>query len=193
MPDSNWDAIYKNSEVEQLPWYHSELDHDIKKELELRKIKSGTFWDLGTGPGTQAAALAKLGFKVTATDISNVAIEKAKKCYKDITFVSDDITKSKLQGHFDYIFDRGCFHSLDPDEWKIYINTVNHRLRKGGLLFLKCFSIKEKTVKGPYRFSIEEIDHLFRKDFVIEKIVETEFKGTLHPNPKALFIVLKKK
>ncbi len=193
MPDSNWDAIYKNSEVEQLPWYYKELDHDLKKELDVRNLKSGTFWDLGTGPGTQAAALAKLGFTVTATDISQTAIEKARKRYKNIDFIMDDITQSRLTGNFDYVFDRGCFHSLDPDEWKIYINTVKNRLRKGGLLFLKCFSIKEKTVNGPYRFSINEINHLFSKDFVVEKIVETEFKGTLHPNPKALFMVLKKR
>ncbi|MBI1662851.1 MAG: class I SAM-dependent methyltransferase [Nitrosopumilus sp.] len=38
--------------------------------------------DLGTGPGTQALELSKIGFKVTGTDISQSAIEKAKKIIK---------------------------------------------------------------------------------------------------------------
>jgi len=34
---------------------------------------------------------------------------------------------------------------------------------------------------------------LFNKDFNIEKILHTEFKGKRKPNPKALFAVMLKK
>ncbi len=74
------------------------------------KITKGRFLDLGTGPATQATELYKLGFQVTATDISEHAITRAKRMSKGIEFIVDDIIESKLKDNsFDYIFDRGCF------------------------------------------------------------------------------------
>ena len=55
------------------------LDHDLENELKSKNYGSGNFLDLGTGPGTQALQLSKFNFKVTGTDISQSAIEKAKK------------------------------------------------------------------------------------------------------------------
>ena len=79
---------------------------------------------------------------------------------KDIEFIVDDILESKLKDDsFDYIFDRGCFHVLEPSSRQRYVNQVSRILRDGGLLFLKTFSTKEPSRGGgPYRFSIDEID-----------------------------------
>ena len=73
----------------------------------------GNFLDLGTGPGTQAIQLSKYNFEVTGTDISQSAIEKAKKLSHEIYFLVDDILNSKLADKkFDSIFDRAFFISL---------------------------------------------------------------------------------
>jgi len=67
-------------------------------------------------------------------------------------------------------------------------------LNKNGLLFLKCFSDREPdTGMGPNRISESLLKELFGKDFNIEKILHTEFKGKRKPNPKALFAVMIKK
>ena len=39
------------------------LDHDVEDEINSRSLNSGTFLDLGTGPGTQAIQLSEYGFK----------------------------------------------------------------------------------------------------------------------------------
>ena len=39
------------------------------------------FLDLGTGPGTQAMWLAKRGYKVIGSDLSDAAINRAKNVY----------------------------------------------------------------------------------------------------------------
>lgn len=44
-----------------MPWYNEKLDADLENEMKLRKITKGRFLDLGTGPGTQAIQLAKMG------------------------------------------------------------------------------------------------------------------------------------
>ena len=114
---------------------------------------------------------------------------------EDIEFIVDDILDSKLKGDsFDYIFDRGCFHVIEPSSRQRYVDQISWILRDEGLLFLKTFSAKEPSRGGgPYRFSIDEIDSIFSNRFVRESFKETVYQGTLDILPKALFVVLRKK
>jgi SAM-dependent methyltransferase len=192
----HWDNLYTNEvTIGSLPWYNKDLDDDLKEYLNTMNIIKGRFLDLGTGPATQAIELFKLGFQVTATDISENAIFRAKRMSKDIEFVVDDILDTKLkEDSFDYIFDRGCFHVLEPTSRQKYVNKVSRLLRYRGLLFLKTFSAKESSREGgPYRFSFDEIDSMFSDRFSIDSFKETVYQGTLDILPKALFVVLRKK
>lgn len=190
----SWDELYKNTPVEEMPWFSQELDHDLAAELARRKITQGVFLDIGTGPGTQAIALAKLGFTVTGSDLSEAAIHRAQSLQSPVTFVTDDITHTKLRGPFNFIFDRGCFHVLDPKDRATYLRTAATLLADGGMVFLKCFSLHEtKIIDGPYRFTPFDIRTIFEPQFQIESILESEFRGTLTPNPKAVFAVMRKK
>jgi ubiquinone/menaquinone biosynthesis C-methylase UbiE len=193
----DWETLYKSQKVEAMPWYNEKLDFDLEEELYRRKITSGKFLDLGTGPATQAIWLAKRGFQVIGSDLSEAAIKRARNIYaaeKDVDFIVDDILNSKLkENEFDYIFDRGCFHVLSPADRQIYISKIKGVLKDKGILFLKCFSDKEPRQEGPYRFSQAEIRSLFSKYFIIDSIKETVYQGTLDPLPKALFAVMIKK
>jgi SAM-dependent methyltransferase len=194
----DWDNLYANeTSVGSLPWYNKSLDDDLEEYLHTMNLTKGRFLDLGTGPATQAIELSKLGFQVTATDISKNAITRAKRMMtKGIEFIVDNILDSKLrEDSFDYIFDRGCFHVLKPSSRQRYVNQVSRLLRRdGGLLFLKTFSAKDPSVAscGPYRFSINEIDSVFSDRFVRQSFRETVYQGTLDILPKALFVVLRK-
>lgn len=192
----NWETLYRNEQIQGLPWYYKELDLDLNTELDKRHLYKGKFLDLGTGPGTQAIKLFDRGFKVTASDISETAIKKANDLYnKDIQkvrFIVDDILKSNFkENEFDYVFDRGCFHVLSVNDRKKYNIEVKRILNHNGIIFLKCFSIKEPGDYGPYRFSEEDLRDIFQ-DFEILNIRETVYQGTLNPLPKALFMVAKK-
>lgn len=193
----HWDNLYANEEaVFSLPWYNKGLDDDLREQLSSINMTRGKrFLDLGTGPATQATELSKLGFQVTATDISKNAISRAKSISKeeDIEFIVDDILNSKLkEDYFDYIFDRGCFHVLEPSSRQRYINQVSRILTDNGLLFLKTFSTKERSQYGPYRFSIDDIKSIFSNKFEIVSFKETVYQGTLSILPKALFTILRK-
>jgi SAM-dependent methyltransferase len=150
---------------------------------------------LGTGPATQAIWLAKRGFKVIGSDLSEAAINRAREIYaneENVNFIVDDILNSKFKdSEFDYIFDRGCFHVLLPSDRQRYISKIKQILKKdNGILFLKCFSDKEPRQEGPYKFSTDEIRDLFGKSFRIDSVKETVYQGTLDPFPKALFVVM---
>jgi ubiquinone/menaquinone biosynthesis C-methylase UbiE len=92
--------IIQKSNIESLPWYNENLDYDLENELDHRKITKGRFLYFGTGPATQAVLLAKRVFNITATDLSESAINRARTMYTnetDVNFIVDDILNSKLK------------------------------------------------------------------------------------------------
>ncbi len=195
--DEDWDKLYKETQIRDLPWFTKKLDSDLENEIKTRDLKKGRFLDLGTGDGTQARALAKHGFDVTGSDISGSAIENAKKLSNDINFLTDDILNSNLPANaFNFIFDRGTFHLFDDFQRKKFVKQIKRILDYNGIYFLKCMSIKQEEFSdgnGPNRLSKQEIRDTFRNDFDIEKIKATVFETiNFDSDPKAWFVVLKK-
>ena len=96
--------------------------------------------------------LAKKGLQVTGSDVSEAAINRARKVYvhnnkdKEICFIVDDILNSKIKVK------------------ALIIKEINRVLDNRGILFLKCFSVKEPRQDGPYKFSEGEIKQLFGND-----------------------------
>jgi SAM-dependent methyltransferase len=160
----DWNNLYNTQNVETMPWYNENIDSDLEEELERGKISKGRILDLGTGPATQAIQLAKRGLEVTGSDVSEAAIRRARELYvhnnknMKIDFIVDDILNSKIRDKmFDCVFDRGCFHVLPIDKRLVYIKEIKRILDDRGILFLKCFSIKEPRQEGPYKFSKDGI------------------------------------
>lgn len=193
----SWDDYYKENDVEKMPWYEKDLDLDLKEEIELKNLHSGKFLDLGTGPGTQAMQISNLGFDVTGSDLSNSAIERAKKLYPNTSYIVDDILNSKfLDNAFDYILDRGVFHIFEQEKLPDYLKQIKRILKKNGILFLKCMSVEEKNLedgKGPFLYSKEQIKEIFENNFKIESIRDSVYYGTIRPLPKSLFVIMKNK
>lgn len=192
----DWEQLYQEKEVESMPWFNQALDPDLDQALTELNLHTGTALDLGTGPGTQAMALAERGFQVTATDLSATAVSKALSKAEakglDITFKQDDILNTQLEQIFDFVWDRGCFHVFPPDCSQDYVQVVARLLKPSGYLFLKCFSHLQLGEEGPYRFAPEDIKQIFSPHFNIYSIAETVYQGTLDPLPKALFCILHK-
>lgn len=191
----DWQELYRSTPAESMPWYHEALDPDLERALERLQVARGRALDLGTGPGTQAFALAERGFDVTGSDLSHAAVEQAaaKAAERGLAarFPQDDILDSKLDGRFDVVLDRGCFHCLPPARRADYVRTLKRLVAPGGHLFLKCFSVLEPFDQGPYRFTPAELREIFGADFEVVSAEETVYHGPREPPPRALFAVLK--
>ena len=191
LPD--WNRLYNDMDVENMPWYLPDLDPDLKEALSRYEVSSGSFLDVGTGPGTQAIALSKMGFEVTGVDISAKAIEKAQKLNEKVTFLQDDILNTRINLKFNSIFDRGCFHIIDENKRSVYISEIPKLLTQEGMLFLKCFSDKNPdTGYGPYHFSKSMIESLFSDWFVIMEIKDSVYQSMSTQHNQTLFVVMKK-
>lgn len=191
-----WEQLYQETDVESMPWYYRELEPDVRATLKDLGLHEGRALDIGTGPGTQAVGLAAIGFHVTATDISPTAIEKARARAEDqsihVNWLADDILDTAVTGEFDLIFDRGCFHVLDPELRDRYVTVVNGLLKPGAYLLLKTFSTKQPGAQGPHRFAPADIKKHFADALEIVSIREAVFQGTHDTPPAALFAVMRK-
>jgi len=197
-PMSSWEELYRTSQVSKLPWFAADLDRDLHRALKRFGPFRGVLLDLGTGPGTHAVGLAKLGYEVVATDIAASAI-RAARAYADeagatIDFQVDDILHSKLKdGRFDGAIDRGVFHTLSPPDRKTYVTTLRRILRPRGWLHLKCFSDKEPGNWGPYRISRKALRASFRDGFDVVSLRDTVFQGNVRPYPRALIATFQRR
>jgi 2-polyprenyl-3-methyl-5-hydroxy-6-metoxy-1,4-benzoquinol methylase len=193
----NWRELYREQAVEKMPWYYAALDPDLERALAAHPLVGGRALDLGTGPATQAFALARRGFEVTGSDLSAHAIELARARAAEqgvaVDFVQDDILNTKLQGSFDLILDRGCYHVFEPELRSRYARTVTTLIKPLGLLFLKCFSEEQPGDVGPYQSSPAQIEATFSESFDVLTIERTIYQGTLEQPPRALFCTLQRR
>jgi SAM-dependent methyltransferase len=87
--------------------------------VEELPVKACKALEIGCGTGTDAIWLASRGFGVTAVDVSPIAIDMAKSAdhnggvdFEVYDFMHDDMAA----GPFDFVFDRGYFHSYNTAE-----------------------------------------------------------------------------
>ena len=193
-----WENIYKQDDVANLPWFSPLLDNEVREYLEKINSHTGSFLDLGTGLGTQGIELARLGYDVTATDISPTAIQKAEERARregvSITFLVDNILKTRLPpDSFNFLYDRGVFHTMEPRQRKKFVRTIRRLIKKDGRYFLKAFSTRTPGTWGPYRFTEEDIVRYFSPLFEILSINHSIYPGTLEEAPRTLFCVMRPK
>lgn len=194
---ATWEETYQQTAPGDLPWNAGMVDGDLKDLLDGLSTDSGKAYDLGCGPGHDAAYLAGQGWKVTAVDLSPTAVklagETAAKAGVEgkIQFAAADVLTLRGKGDAVLVHDRGCFHTLPSDKWGDYVGVVSGLLRKGGILAIKVFSFKEPEGARPFRFTEEKLEEVFEGAFELAAIKETIFQGPR--KPYALFGVFRKK
>jgi SAM-dependent methyltransferase len=115
------------------PWDRSEPPQALKEIITgPAALKPGTALDLGCGTGTAAAYLARLGWEVTAVDISARAIDIARNRspqvhwhIADITRLAGTPTLDPLLQRTHLIIEAGCLHGLSSSGRSGWSQTVN--------------------------------------------------------------------
>ena len=173
--------MYTQSDNENTwPWFSKELDSDVIDFIGTDKITSTKILDLGTCSGTQAIALAKMGYDVVGTDVSTTALNQAIELAKDLPaetkleFLIDDILDTKLNDEqFDLIIDRGCFHSICCISTKKYIACLKRLLKPGGKLVISLRHGPSGDERKMHDVSTEELE-LLAKTVGLSVVLKTE-------------------
>jgi len=193
---AKWDVYYRERALADVPWHCERIDPDLQRLLQKYSSPGQAVLDLGTGTGTLAIELARLRYRVTATDISpyviDLARQRAAELAPHIHWLVDNIVESRLTGLFDLVLDRGCFHVLKEPLRPKYVQHVARFLRPQGILLLKTFSEAEPGDWGPYRFSIESLQTCFSARFELLEWANTVMPGQFDKPPKTLTAVFRR-
>lgn len=135
--------------------------YDIMKILP--PIKPYRVLDIGCGEGKDAVFFAKCGYAVTAFDISEQGIEKAKRLAEhnqvSVGFFKADIFDYRPDNEYDIIFSSGVLHFLQPAERKELCDSLKEHTADSGVNALNVFVQKPFITRAPDATRDEEKRH----------------------------------
>jgi len=147
-----------------LPWNINRPDFNLVNTIREFDIQPCKALDLGCGTGDNVFGAVKNGFIVTGIDISDKAIkiakEKADKNNLKAEFFVRDLFKEEIPGApYEFIFDRGCFHTFDKKKQrKDYARIVASLLKKDGLWLTLAGNVDDGRLEtGPPKRSALDI------------------------------------
>lgn len=185
---AHWDERYRSNNT---PWETDRPDRNLERLLANHRIGPCSALEIGCGSGNNAIWLAGQGFQVTALDISGVAVSAARrkagalKLKHAVKFLAANVLSDTIPGSpFQFVFDRGCFHSFETPEERIACTAAVHRLLAERGLWLSLIGSRdgpERTV-GPPRWSAAEIAAAVEDRFEIIELSATHFDSA-QPDP----------
>lgn len=177
MPHPPWNERYASGEP--LPWDTGTPDPMLIGMIESRVIAPGRTLEIGCGTGTNAIYLAEHGFDVVGIDISPIAIDHARaKAHGRCRFETIDFMNAAPRGGpFQFVFDRGCFHTFDEDrERERFAQRVTAELVEGGMWLSLIGSTEGQPREvGPPRRSAREIIDAIEPSLEILQLRSGEF------------------
>lgn len=181
------------------PWAHSNPDFNLVDMIEMWPINPCKTLELGCGTGTDSIWLSEKGFEVTGVDVSPIAIElameKAREKGADCHFRKFDfLNDSLIDTYFDFIFDRGYFHSYDSGKTrkKVAAKIAGHLNPEGLWLTLVGSTDSDPRDIGPPMRSAKDIIKAVEPFFELQMLKKSVF-GSDRENPANNWVCLLKK
>lgn len=139
--------------------------------MKLRPpVKPYRVLDIGCGEGKDAVFLAKNGYRVTAFDVAENGIEKARDLAKhnhvEVDFFVANMHEYQIDAEYDIIFSSGVLHYLPLNRRKEFFDEIKEHTAEDGIHAVNAFVRKPFIEPAP---DMEEA----------EKQVEPWFSGEL--------------
>ncbi len=157
----DWNQRYIESNT---PWDSGRPSSELQRVLDEFQLPAGRVLELGCGTGTNAIYLATRGFEVTAVDISEEAVgrarQKATEASVAVDFHCADATQLPELGEpFPFVFDRGVYHVLRRNALQPFLNTLARVSAVGGhyLTLAGNANDRERQEEGPPRVSAADL------------------------------------
>lgn len=152
---------------------------------EAADLSAGSALDVGCGEGADAVWLAQLGWDVTAVDISQVALDRAREHAKDagvtIAFeVRDLISTPPSPDTYDLV--SAQFFQLAEPERSVFMRGLGAAVKPGGRLLVvgHCLTSSMTPALVDRFFTPDEITALFSPDTWVTEVSETRERTAMH-------------
>ena len=132
--------------------------YDIMKILP--PVRPYRVLDIGCGEGKDAVFFAKCGYAVTAFDIAEQGIEKAKRLAEynkvDVNFFKADLFDYRPDAEYDIVFSSGVLHFIRQTERKELFDSLKAHTADSGINALNVFVKKPFIEPAPDQTKEEE-------------------------------------
>jgi SAM-dependent methyltransferase len=196
-----FDALYKEAagDNEQIPWADLEPNRFLVGWAESVNLQGNgrTALVVGCGLGDDAKFLNDRGFKVTAFDISETAIEWAKKLHSEtgIEFHTADLfdAPAEWKNAFEFVLEVYTIQPLPVEIRPQVIDAIAGFVKAGGELVVVTRGREddEETPELPWALSRHDLSRFEHNG--LKQIGFTEMPGDEEEVPMRRFIVLYKR
>lgn len=176
--EAHFEGLYRKKED---PWNYTQSPYEQEKyEKTLKAIPEdvSSILEVGTSEGVFTEYLLKAGKHVLGIDISQTALERAKRRLtpygNQVTLRKLDIVRDRLEGTFDLILASEVLYYLGGRNILLSLEEkFFHHLRDGGYLLLVHFYPSGKCIhdlfleRGRFRKVFEEIVYHPERDYII--------------------------
>jgi SAM-dependent methyltransferase len=185
MADENidWNERYANKDT---PWDSGQPSKELQRVLSEYAIGPCPALEIGCGTGTNAVFLAQQGFRVTALDLSPLAIaqarQRATRAGTDINLLAADLFEPPDFGRtFEFVFDRGVYHSVRRAGLDRFLRTLASLTAPGSLYLVLAGNANETEAsdKGPPRVHAHELCAELGTLFDLIQLREFRFDGVV--------------
>jgi SAM-dependent methyltransferase len=159
-PQEYWDEKYSEAEKVWSGNANATLVHFVSD------LPPGTALDLGCGEGGDAIWLAKQGWHVTATDISQVALDRAAQFAKDdnvtdkIMFEQNDLSQSFPAGTYDLVAAHFVHMPEESDTAKL-LKTASKIVNANGVLLIVDHSTFPQWRKHEHKHNFPSAQEIY--------------------------------
>ncbi len=197
MEGNHFEERYRNGDT---PWDHGMVDFNLVEAIAAHGIRTGRALDIGCGTGDNAIWLAQQGFDVTACDLSETAIgkarEKAAQAGVECRFwVGDFLALDLPVCSFSFVFDRGCLHCMPDAGWREgFAAKVAELLEADGWwLSLAGNADEPKREVGPPQLTATALVSLVEPLFEVVSLASGRFGSDQETPPRAWIALLRKR
>jgi len=173
-----WNEVYKNTPI----WGGCKQGADELDIIISNLVTGKKMLEIGCGRKNLAYELYKLGYDITAIDISNVVVDMLKKEYPEVDYIEMDARELKFEDEtFDFIYSEDLLEHFP--ETQVAIQEWLRVLKTGGYMLIGTVSeLWEDHPQHCRKFNIKTLS----EDLGIDKEIIV-----LH-NTKTLTFLVKK-
>jgi SAM-dependent methyltransferase len=179
------------------PWDSGTPNAELIRQIEAGKLPGKTVLEMGCGTGTNAVELARRGYRVTAVDLTPIAIERARekatKAGVSVDFRAGDLTRLDLGGPYDCLLDIGLYHGIRNRDLVGFRSTLQRVSRPGTRWLSLAGNAKEISTEGPPVVREEEIRSELGPMFKILELHEIRFDLRPDFQPLAWSILMERR
>jgi SAM-dependent methyltransferase len=173
---AEWDARY--TEREGSMWSGRPNGRLVE---EVADLAPGRALDVGCGEGADAIWLARRGWTVTAIDISDVAVARARAAAEEagvsVEWISADVLQTLLPaGAFDLVSMQ--YPALPKSAGEAPVRTLLNRVRSGGLLLAVYHDLDDEHREHMKSRGIDPSDYVGADDLAL--LLGDDFTVELH-------------